>query len=89
MYRLITESLLGIHLEVDKLRIAPVLAPGWTGYVVHYRHHRSTYHIRVNARGAGRVVTRVTCDGEAQADLRIPLHDDDREHTVEVDVGVP
>lgn len=87
MYRLITESLLGIHLEVDSLRIAPVLAPGWAGYVVHYRHHRSTYHIHVHARGSGRAVTRVICDGEVQADLRIPLRDDDREHEVDVDVG--
>ena len=29
MYRLITESLLGLHLEVDKLRFAPCLPANW------------------------------------------------------------
>ena len=29
MYRLITESLLGLHLEVDQLRFAPCLPADW------------------------------------------------------------
>jgi cellobiose phosphorylase len=87
MYRLVTESLLGLHVEVDRLRIEPVLAPGWSGYDIHYRWRDSVYHIHVHNAGGGAAVTRVTCDGAVQADRSIPLHDDRQEHEVEVEVG--
>src|SRR4030095_11519209 len=37
MYRLLVESLLGLHLEVDKLRLAPCLPAGWASFNVNYR----------------------------------------------------
>ncbi len=45
MYRLIVESLLGLRLEVDKLRLAPCL-PATGKLQVHYRYRETVYHIR-------------------------------------------
>jgi cyclic beta-1,2-glucan synthetase len=87
MYRLVVESLLGVHLEVDRLRIEPVLAQGWDGYEIHYRWRESVYHIHVRNRGDGATVTRVTYDGAMQSDRTIPLRDDGKEHYVEVEIG--
>lgn len=90
MYRLIVETLLGVHLEVDKLRITPCIADGWDSYKVHYRYRETAYHITVKPVGdkAERVIG-VTVDG---ADLggkhdTIPLVDDRRDHQVEVALG--
>jgi cellobiose phosphorylase len=87
MYRLVVESLLGVRLEVDRLRIEPVLARSWDGYDIHYRWRESVYHIHVRNAGGGAAVTRVTCDGVVQSDCTIPLHDDRQEHHVEVEIG--
>jgi cellobiose phosphorylase len=88
MYRLQLESLLGIHLEVDHLRVDPLLPAGWETFVVHYRFRRSTYHIRVRGPAAGgRGVTRTICDGALQPAHHIPLRDDGAEHHAEIWVG--
>ena len=47
MYRLIVESLLGLRLEVDKLRFAPCLPPEWKVFKLHYRYRETVYHIAV------------------------------------------
>jgi cellobiose phosphorylase len=87
MYRLITESLLGLRLEVDRLAVAPLLPAGWPGFEVHYRYRETIYHIHVRRLGgAGRTVKRVSCDGVEQSDGTIPLRDDHQEHRAEVDV---
>jgi len=83
MYRLVTESLLGIRLEVDRLRVEPLIPAAWPGFEVHYRHRETLFHIHVhNHRG----VSRVVCDGVEQPDRTIPLRDDRREHQVEVEL---
>jgi cyclic beta-1,2-glucan synthetase len=88
MYRLIVESLLGIRLEVDRLRVEPLMPTAWQAFDVHYRHHNTVYHIHVtNLGGGGREVRRVVCDGVEQEDRAIPLRDDGAEHYAEVDVG--
>ena len=38
MYRLIVESLLGLRLEGDKLRLAPCLPASWPGFKLRYRY---------------------------------------------------
>jgi cyclic beta-1,2-glucan synthetase len=43
MYRLALESLLGVRLEVDQLRVAPLLPAGWESFEVHYRWRRTQY----------------------------------------------
>ncbi len=50
MYRLIIESLLGLTLEVDKLRFTPCLPADWTGFTMHYRYRETVYHIIVQRR---------------------------------------
>jgi cellobiose phosphorylase len=88
MYRLAIESLLGVQLEVDHLRVEPLLPAGWESFDVHYRHHQTVYHIHVRGPASGgRGVTRVVCDGIEQPDRTIPLRDDGVEHRAEVWVG--
>ena len=84
LYRLIVESLLGLKLEVDKLRLAPCLPADWEGFKMRYRYRGTIYHITVlQIRGANNE-TSVTVDSIAQRDLVIPLVDDRLEHSVEV-----
>jgi cyclic beta-1,2-glucan synthetase len=87
MYQLVTESLLGIRLEVDHLRIEPRIPASWPALTVHYRHRETVYHIHITNRGGA--VHRVTCDGAVQADHRIPLADDRDDHRVELELGEP
>lgn len=89
MYRLIVETLLGLQLEVDHLRIAPCVPADWDAYRIHYRFRETVYHITITRVGvpAGQV-TRVTVDGAERPDARIPLIDDRQEHFVEVELGV-
>ncbi|MHB8825823.1 MAG: GH36-type glycosyl hydrolase domain-containing protein, partial [Thiobacillus sp.] len=87
MYRLTVETLLGLQLEVDHLRIAPCVPADWDSYTIHYRYRETVYHITIRRIGASGQVSRVTVDGTERPDTRIPLVDDRREHTVEVDLG--
>jgi cyclic beta-1,2-glucan synthetase len=90
LYRLLLESLLGVRLEVDRLRIEPRIPAAWPGFDVHYRHHSALYHIHVENRRGGpgnaRVV-RVLCDAVEQPDMSIPLHDDGQEHQCHIELG--
>jgi len=99
MYRLTVETLLGVQLEVDHLRIAPCMPAHWESYKIHYRYRETVYHITVRRVGeeSGHV-HRVTVDGAVVevTDMggtgrpqgkKIPLVDDRREHYVEVDLG--
>ncbi len=83
MYRLTVETLLGLQLEGDQLRIAPCVPDHWDVYKIHYRYRDTFYHIAIQCGGDG--VGRVTVDGVVlnEADL-IPLVDDRQEHYVEV-----
>jgi cellobiose phosphorylase len=84
MYRLIVESLLGLRLEVDKLRVAPCLPADWKGFTLHYRYRDTVYHITVLQIRAGNGATSVTVNGVEQPDKAISLVDDRQEHSVEV-----
>jgi len=86
MYRLIVESLLGLRLEVDKLRFAPCLPADWKGFTLHYRYRETLYHITVVQVSAGNGEMSVTVDGVERHDKAIPLVDDRQEHSVEVKV---
>ncbi len=88
MYRLITESLLGLRLEVDKLRFAPCLPADWEMFKVHYRYRETIYHITIQQMSAGSGETSVTVDGVEQPDDTIPLIDDQQEHSVKVRIPV-
>ena len=82
MYRLIVESLLGLRLEVDKLRFAPCLPADWKAFKVHYRYRETVYEIDVLQPFTGKGETSVTVDGVPQPDGAIPLVDDRRNQSV-------
>jgi cyclic beta-1,2-glucan synthetase len=86
IYRLITESLLGVRLEVDRLRLQPLLPTEWKSLKIHYRYRETFHHILIRNNG-GRAVTRVLFDGVERPDGTIPLIDDRQEHEAEVDLG--
>jgi cellobiose phosphorylase len=84
MYRLVIESLLGMRLEADRLRIEPCLPADWTGFTVHYRFRETVYHIAVHQTPPTTGARRLTLDDQEQAAMTIPLVDDHQEHRVEV-----
>jgi cellobiose phosphorylase len=98
MYRLTVETLLGLQLLVDQLRIAPCIPAHWDSYKIHYRYRETFYHItvkRVNEQPEqvirvtldGAVVNGAGVDGTGRPQGMIPLVDDRREHHVEVDLS--
>ncbi|RPJ45429.1 MAG: cyclic beta 1-2 glucan synthetase, partial [Betaproteobacteria bacterium] len=84
LYRLIVESLLGLNLEVDKLRFAPCLPADWETFKLHYRYRETIYHITVSQTHAADHDTSITVDGVGQQGGSIPLVDDHLEHAVEI-----
>ena len=47
MYRLVVETLIGVRLDVDKLRLTPLLPEHWESCKVHYRYRETFYHITI------------------------------------------
>jgi cyclic beta-1,2-glucan synthetase len=90
MYRLIVESLLGLRLEVDKLRFEPRMPAHWPSFTIHYRYRETNYRIVVtqSTRTDGKPADAMTVvvDGQPQPDAAVPLVDDRQEHTVEISV---
>ncbi|HEX5103792.1 MAG TPA: glucoamylase family protein [Pirellulaceae bacterium] len=86
MYRLIVESLLGLHLEVDKLRFAPCLPAQWTEFKIHYRYRETFYHITIRNDAAGGTVGRLVLDGAELSDDFVTLIDDRQDHELEVEL---
>jgi cyclic beta-1,2-glucan synthetase len=85
MYRLLTETLLGLNLEGDRLRLVPRLPRRWTSCKVHYRYRQTPYQIIISRLpdglpGSGRALL----DGEELAGKTFPLVNDRREHSVEL-----
>ena len=87
MYRLITESLLGLRLDVNKLYFAPCLPAAWASFKIHYRYRETAYHISIRTNGPGRAVTRILLDGNEQPEKNVPLVDDRNEHHADVEIG--
>jgi cellobiose phosphorylase len=84
MYRLIVESLLGVRIEGDRLRIEPCLPADWKTFTVHYRYRETVYHIAVNQTPHVSGDQRVTLDGHEQTGMAIAVVDDHLEHRVEM-----
>jgi cellobiose phosphorylase len=89
LYRLVLESLLGLALDVDKLRFLPCLPEKWDAFKVHYRYRETTYHISVGRSPARAGKMQVSIDGNPQTEDYIPLIDDRQDHTVEIVVARP
>jgi cyclic beta-1,2-glucan synthetase len=86
MYRLMLESLLGLRLEGEHLRVLPVAPAAWDKFTIHYRHGEAHYHIQVHTHGRG-AVKRMTLDGAEVAERVIPLTRERGEHEVVVEMG--
>jgi cellobiose phosphorylase len=90
MYRLVVESLLGIKLEVNRLRFAPCLPAEWNQFTLRYRYRETYYRIavrRTEVQDNEEIDTpSVTVDGVAQEGDFVLLADDRHEHHVEVRV---
>jgi cellobiose phosphorylase len=84
MYRLIVESLLGLQLEGDTLKVVPCVPVGWGTFKLAYRYRSSTYHIAVSTLDVGMETGSMLVDNAEQADNVIHLVDDGAEHTVEI-----
>ena len=90
MYRLLIETLLGVNLAGDQLRLTPHLPKSWTTCKIHYRYRQTVYHItitRLVADSAG--ANQLFLDGEELAVRTVPLVDDRREHSVELKIWSP
>ncbi len=88
MYRLLLETLLGVNLEGNQLRLTPHLPGTWSGFTLHYRFRQTQYHIRItrhaNSRpGSGQLIL----DGQVLASNTIPLLDDHHDHSVEMEIS--
>jgi cyclic beta-1,2-glucan synthetase len=81
LYRLITESFLGMQREENKLTFTPCVPEEWKSFKVHYRYLNTMYHIEVRQIPAGEKMT-VTIDGVENEGNTIPLTDDKAEHTI-------
>ena len=80
LYRLITETFLGIRLENgNRLRLSPIFPEAWKGFSMDYRYKSSVYKITVN-RGSGESGTLL--DDVVLADNVILLVDDGEVHRV-------
>jgi cellobiose phosphorylase len=87
MYRLLIETLLGVNLEGDHLRLAPRLPSAWTGCKIHYRYRQTVYHIAIARLAPDTdVETLLSVDGQELAGTLIPLRDDQQEHFVELKI---
>ncbi|MCX6878137.1 MAG: cyclic beta 1-2 glucan synthetase [Verrucomicrobia bacterium] len=87
MYRLLIETLLGLSLEGDHLRLTPLMPAAWETYKIHYRYRQTVYHITISRLPAGSPEqVSLSVDGEQGVGNLIPLHDDRLEHEVELKV---
>jgi cellobiose phosphorylase len=85
MYRLITETLLGLKLQVDRLYFFPRLPDDWTSYQIHYRFREAHYHITLHRTGPNwHGPQKVHLDGVELPESFLPLQGENREHQVEV-----
>jgi cellobiose phosphorylase len=87
MYRLLIETLLGVNLEGDQLRLTPHMPKNWTSYKIHYRYRQTVYHITITRLDADSNDTnQLFLDGKVLAAKTVPLIDDHHEHAVELKV---
>ena len=81
MYRLLLETLLGVNLEGDQLRLHPSFPGTWSTFTLHYRYRQTPYHIRITRfPGATHGAGQLTLDDQALAGNTISLVDDHRDH---------
>ena len=75
MYRLTLETLLGVSIEDNQLRIAPCVPAHWQNYKIHYRYRDTVYHINIHCNN----------NQMAKREKLIPLVNDQSEHFIQID----
>ena len=70
MYRLAVETLMGLHLEVDRLRLAPLVPDEWDSYKIHYRYRETFYHITMKRSEGGSEVPETEVRGTGATSVR-------------------
>ena len=85
MYRLLSETLLGLTLEGNQLLLTPRLPKHWPTCKIDYRYRQTLYHITISRvpnglPGSGQIYL----DEKELTDRIVPLVDDRREHRVEM-----
>ena len=88
MYRLLTEALLGLNLEGNRLRLRPRLPQSWTTCNIRYRFCQTPYHITISRLDGLLGSGQAFLDGEELVEKTIPLVDDRRDHRVEMRLPV-
>ena len=88
MYRLITESLLGLRLEINKLYIEPNVPEDWTEFEMIYRYRNTEYHITLRPASDTHAKGTLIVDGVTQAGAALALVDDLQVHEVDMYYGV-
>jgi cyclic beta-1,2-glucan synthetase len=85
MYRLLIETLLGLNLEGNRMRLTPRLPKHWATCSIRYRYRQTPYHISI-VRSPNDVPgpALTSLDGEELPDGVIPLVDDQREHSIQM-----
>ncbi len=90
MYRLLIETLLGVNLAGDQLRLTPRLPKSWTTCKIHYRFRQTVYHITITQIvGDSAGTNQLFLDGKELAVETVPMVDDCREHSVELKIWSP
>src|SRR6185295_4327013 len=84
LYRLITESLLGLRLTAGRLHFTPCLPADWKGFQLNYTYRETLYRINVRVASGAEGGMKVSIDGVVQSEPSIPLADDRMEHEVDV-----
>jgi cellobiose phosphorylase len=82
MYRLLTESLLGLRREGDRLTFAPLVPDDWRRWSADWRHGGTRYHIEFVRQPGDSGVADVSVDGALQSGHSIGLVDDGGSHEV-------
>jgi cyclic beta-1,2-glucan synthetase len=85
MYRLLIETLLGLKLEGNRLRLAPRIPKGWTTCKILYRYQQTPYHITISRLTDSLPgIVQTFLDGKELAEPVVSLVGDHCEHSVEM-----
>ncbi len=88
MQRAGIESILGLTMHGDVLRLDPCIPKGWPRFEMTLRHRSARYEIRVeNPDGVAKGVLSAQCDGTEVSAMGLPLLDDGLTHRIEVRLG--
>jgi cellobiose phosphorylase len=85
MYRLITETFLGLEIIVDELRFTPRVPSEWKSFKIDYRFRETVYHLNFrNVSGNWKAPVKILIDGGSESLPVLKLLNDRKEHSVEV-----